>query len=153
MPDNLRGVIRHLLEKRSRAALPAADDAGAGFARQCTRARGSYFRAYYFPQAAFTRRRLLTRRNAWLAACACAVRESFRYPWRFRANFARPKAHAVLQLEIGGDPANGAFCEGLPNRNQLAHQLEQFHNTLRSSPQRVRRQAIRSASDARRAST
>ena len=94
----------------------------------------------------------------WFLVCALIAVIGLAILARFASVRQQPlperKHIAVLQFEnIGGDPANGAFCEGLVETiTSSLTQLEQFHNSLLVVPaSEVRRQSIRSAADARRA--
>ena len=93
-----------------------------------------------------------------MIACALVAILAVALVARLRLFSGRPvpgrKHIAVLQFEnVGGDAANAAFCEGLVETvTSSLTQLEQFHDALLVVPaSEVRRQAIRSAADARRA--
>ncbi len=157
VPESLRGVIGHLLEKDREQRYQRADDVVLDL-RALQRSLEGPTSALTSRRPAFARKRLLTRRTALLAACALlailAIAVAVRLLFSPGPTLPGRKHIAVLQFEnVGGDPANGAFCEGLVETvTSSLTQLEQFHDALLVVPaSEVRRQAIRSAADARRA--
>ena len=157
-PESLRAVIGHMLEKDREQRYQRADDAVLDL-RAVQRSLEGPTSALTSHHPVYARnRKWISRRTAWLLAGALVA--IFALAWFARLRFfsAPPvpgrKHIAVLQFEnIGGDPANGAFCEGLVETiTSSLTQLEQFHDALLVVPaSEVRRQAIRSAADARRA--
>lgn len=158
VPDSLRAVIGHLLEKDREQRYQRADEAVLDLRAVQRSIEGPTSPLTSRRTPAYARKKLFTRRTPWLIACALVAILALALFARFRF-FSTPlpagrKHIAVLQFEnVGGDPANGAFCEGLVETvTSSLTELEQFHDALLVVPaSEVRRQSIRSAADARRA--
>jgi len=155
LPENLRAFTAHALEKNREHRYQTADQMTTDLRAIQQVLESDTPTIWSRPEP--MRKHFARRPILWLLACvlvivAAAVLAKLQF---FSGPVIPARKHiAVLQFEnIGGDPANGAFCEGLVETiTSSLTQLEQFHNSLLVVPaSEVRRQAIRSATDARRA--
>jgi serine/threonine protein kinase/tetratricopeptide (TPR) repeat protein len=157
VPESLRAVIGKLLDKDREQRYQKADDAVLDLRAVQRTLEGPTSPLATHPLPTLPRRRRLSRRAWWGAFAILPVFALAVFAWlRFFPDWSVPerKHIAVLQFEnVGGDPANGAFCEGLVETvTSSLTQLEQFHNKLMVVPSsEVRRQSIHSAADAKRA--
>ena len=159
VPQSLRAVIGHLLEKDRDQRYQRADDLVLDLRAVQRSLEGPTSPLTSRATPGYARQRIYRRRVPWIITCALLAIIALVLALRPRFFPTPPpnsgrKHIAVLQFEnVGGDPANGAFCEGLVETvTSSLTELEQFHDTLLVVPaSEVRRQAIRSAADARRA--
>ncbi|HYL77421.1 MAG TPA: protein kinase [Bryobacteraceae bacterium] len=158
-PESLLAIVRHLLEKNPKKRYQSAGDLALDLRavqREIEGPTGS-LASHRIP--AYASKPMVRRPIVWLlAVCAllAILAVAFAPKLRRLTGLTVPsrKHIAVLQFEnIGGDPANGAFCEGLAETlTSSLTELEHFHGSLLVVPaSEVRKQNIRSAADARRA--
>jgi eukaryotic-like serine/threonine-protein kinase len=158
-PASLSAIIQHLLEKNPKNRYQNAEDLALdlrALQRELEAPTGTLVSPRILAQGA---KPFLRRRIDWiLTICVLLVILAVAFAPKLRRLYGlglpSQKHIAVLQFEnIGGDPANGAFCEGLAETLASSlTELEHFHGSLLVVPaSEVRKQNIRSAADARRA--
>lgn len=165
VPVRLRGIVDRALEKNPDDRYQTADAMLEDLRllsdeiRFGPAAGGDTTRTMTLPARVLRRKNLPPRFPLWTAAAALvAILAMAALPhWdHARQLFHRVPAEkqlAVLPFQnIGADPANHAFCDGLQETiTSLLTQLEQFHGSLRLVPSsEVRKESIASARDARR---
>jgi serine/threonine-protein kinase len=156
-PQNLCNIVTHLLEKSPKERYQKADDLVLDLRALQREIEAPTATLHSRRLPSYRPKKILRRPIVWLLA-ACALLAVLAFAPRLRRFYGQAlpsrKHIAVLQFEnIGGDPANGAFCEGLAETlTSSLTELEHFHGSLMVVPaSEVRKQGIRSAADARRA--
>jgi serine/threonine-protein kinase len=158
-PESLRFVVRHLLQKNPKKRYLKADDLVLDL-RAVQRELEAPTHTLASGEFVAGRKPGLMRRPLLWALVICMLLAVLGYAilprLRRLSGLGIPaqKQIAVLQFEnIGGDAANGAFCEGLVETlTSSLTELEHFHGSLMVVPtSEVRKQNIHSAADARRA--
>jgi eukaryotic-like serine/threonine-protein kinase len=158
-PESLRFVVRHLLQKNPKKRYLKADDLVLDL-RGVERELEAPTHTLAPGELVASRKPSLMRRPILWALAICVLLTALGYSTlprlRRLSGLGLPaqKHIAVLQFEnIGGDAANGAFCEGLAETlTSSLTELEHFHGSLMVVPvSEVRKQNIHSAADARRA--
>ncbi|HEV2690721.1 MAG TPA: tetratricopeptide repeat protein, partial [Bryobacteraceae bacterium] len=158
-PESICAIVRHLLEKNPKQRYQKAEELALDLRTIQREFEGPTGTLGSRRVPAYPSKSILRRRIDWLltiCALLAILAVAFAPKLRRLAGLAVParKHIAVLQFEnIGGDPANGAFCEGLAETlTSSLTELEHFHDSLLVVPaSEVRKQNIRSAADARRA--
>jgi serine/threonine protein kinase/Tfp pilus assembly protein PilF len=158
-PESLRFVVRHLLQKNPRKRYLKADDLVLDL-RAVQRELEAPTHTLASGHFVVNQKPDMLRHPLLWALILCVLLAALGYAViprlrRFSGLGIPSQKHiAVLQFEnIGGDAANGAFCEGLVETlTSSLTELEHFHGSLRVVPaSEVRKQNIHSAADARRA--
>jgi serine/threonine protein kinase/tetratricopeptide (TPR) repeat protein len=158
-PESLRFVVRHLLQKNPKKRYLKADDLVLDL-RAVQRELEAPTHTLEFGEPVANQKPGLLRSPLLWALLVCVLLAVLGYAviprLRHLSGLGLPsqKHIAVLQFEnIGGDAANGAFCEGLAETLASSlTELEHFHGSLMVVPaSEVRKQNIRSTADARRA--
>jgi tetratricopeptide (TPR) repeat protein/tRNA A-37 threonylcarbamoyl transferase component Bud32 len=158
-PESLRFVVRHLLQKDPKKRYSKADDLVLDL-RAVQRELEAPTNTLVSGELVANQKPGLMRRPLLWALTVCLLLAVLGYAviprMRHLSGLGLPsqKHIAVLQFEnIGGDAANGAFCEGLAETlTSSLTELEHFHGSLMVVPaSEVRRQNIHSTADARRA--
>jgi len=158
-PESLRSVVRRLLQKNPRKRYQKADDLVLDL-RAVQRELEAPTHTLASGHFVANQKRDLPRRPLLWALILCVLLTALGYAViprlrRFSGIGVPSRKHiAVLQFEnIGGDAANGAFCEGLAETlTSSLTELEHFHGSLMVVPaSEVRKLNIHSTADARRA--
>jgi len=155
-PERLRLVVRRLLQKNPRKRYLKADDLVLDL-RAVQRELETPTHTLMSGDSVANKIPGLMRRPLLWALAVCVLLAVLGYvtiPRLPHLGIPSQKHIAVLQFEnIGGDAANGAFCEGLVETlTSSLTELEHFHGSLMMVPSsEVRKQNIHSAADARRA--